>query len=188
MFPELGRTVGYAVTVIYELADSRFQRLSFKDVLIAVENSPKPCILVMKQNIPNKIKKKNGLSGGNMTTALKTLGCVGCISDGPSRDMDEIRPMKFQYMLTGVAPGHGDFSVAAVNVPVSVGSMDVAPGEIIHMDENGAVKFPSDKLEKIVELAERLQRHETNIQANIRACTTAEDIIHALSDTQYGDE
>ena len=29
--------------------------------------------------------------------------------------------------------------------------MDVAPGEIIHMDENGAVKFPADKLEAVLQ-------------------------------------
>jgi 4-hydroxy-4-methyl-2-oxoglutarate aldolase len=38
----------------------------------------------------------------------------------------------------------------SVQVPVSIGGMDVAPGEIIHMDENGAVKFPADKLEPVL--------------------------------------
>ncbi|GHT01224.1 hypothetical protein AGMMS50276_28810 [Synergistales bacterium] len=88
MYPELGRTVGYVVTVVYELPDPEFQRLSLSDVLYAIEASPKPCILVMKQNIPDEIKRKNGLSGGNMTTAFQTLGCVGCVSDGPSRDLE----------------------------------------------------------------------------------------------------
>ena len=38
----------------------------------------------------------------------------------------------------------------AVNVPVSIAGMDVAPGEIIHMDENGVCKFPADKLEAVL--------------------------------------
>src|SRR5436189_159301 len=83
-------------------------------------------------------------------------GCLGLISNGPSRDLDEIRPMHFQYMLTGVTPGHGAMAVQAVNVPVSVAGMDVAPGEIIHMDENGAVKFPADKLEAVLQNAREL--------------------------------
>ncbi len=57
--------------------------------------------------------------------------------------------MGFQYMLSGVTAGHGAMAVRAVNVPVSVGGMDVAPGEIIHMDENSAVKFPAGKLEAV---------------------------------------
>ena len=182
MYPELGRIVGYAVTCVYGMPDPNFRgRLSFLDVLRAVENSPKPCILILKQDFPEEYKRKNGLSGGNMTTALQTLGCVGVISDGPSRDLDEIRPMKFQYMLTGVAPGHGDTAVMAVNVPVTVCSMDVAPGEIIHMDENGAVKFPADRLEDVARLAERLQQKETDLQARMRKASTAEEVFKIMT-------
>ena len=89
-----------------------------------------------------ELANKVGLAGGNMTAAMKSVGCLGAISNGPSRDIDEIRPMEFQYLLSGITPGHGAMAVQAVNVPVSIGGMDVAPGEIIHMDENGACKFP----------------------------------------------
>ena len=41
--------------------------------------------------------------------------------------------------------------VKAVNTPVSICGMDVAPGEIIHMDENGAVKFPRIYLREVLE-------------------------------------
>jgi regulator of RNase E activity RraA len=45
-------------------------------------------------------------------------------------------------------------------VPVSLAGMDVAPGEIIHMDENGAVKFPADRLEEVVTNAKKLLAEE----------------------------
>jgi len=48
----------------------------------------------------------------------------------------------------------------AVQVPVSICGMDVAPGEIIHMDENGAVKFPADRLEDVVKNAKALLAEE----------------------------
>lgn len=95
-----------------------------------------------------------------MTSAMKAIGCVGCISNGPSRDIDEIRPMEFQYLLSGVTPGHGAQAVHAVNIPVSVAGMDIAPGEIVHMDENGACKFPADKLGAVLENARALQKEE----------------------------
>lgn len=160
IYPELGRRVGFAVTCIYGMPDPRFNRLSFADVVAALDQSPKPSILVMRQDFPERIRRKNGLVGGNMSTAMKRAGCVGCISDGPSRDIDEIRGMDFQLMLTGVTAGHGDFSVKAVNVPVTVCSMAVCPGEIIHMDENGACKFPASKLEEVVSLCEKLAEKE----------------------------
>ena len=95
-----------------------------------------------------------------MTSAMKAIGCVGCISNGPSRDIDELRPMEFQYLISGVTPGHGEQAVHAVNVPVSVAGMDIAPGEIVHMDENGACKFPADKLQAVLENARALQQEE----------------------------
>jgi 4-hydroxy-4-methyl-2-oxoglutarate aldolase len=161
IYPELGRRVGFAVTCVYGLPNPNFDRLDFSDVLKALEDSPQPTILVIKQDFPEHIRKKNGLLGGNMCTAMKRAGCVGCITDGPSRDIDEVRQLEFQLMLTGISPGHGEFAVKAVNVPVSVCSMDVAPGEIIHMDENGACKFPASKLKEVVELCEKLAEKES---------------------------
>jgi len=188
MYPELGRRVGYAVTCVYGAPDPSFKRLNLGSVLKAIEESPKPVIVVIKQDMPDYIKNKNGLSGGNMTTAFKTLGSVGVISDGPSRDIDEIREMDFQYMLTGVSPGHGNLAVYAVNVPVSVCGMDVSPGDIIHMDENGAVKFPADKLEQVADLAEKLAEVERNRMANIAKCKTAKQIMRVMAGFEAGEE
>ena len=160
IYPELGPRVGFAVTCIYGMSDPNYARLDFSNVVEALDASPKPSVLILKQDFPPEIKIKNGLVGGNMSTAMKRAGCVGCISDGPSRDIDEIREMDFQLLLTGVSPGHGAVSVKAVNVPVSVCSMDVSPGEIIHMDEHGACKFPASKLEEVVALCEKLAEEE----------------------------
>ena len=110
-----------------------------------------------------------------MTAALQAVVCVGVVSNGPSRDIDEIRPMQFQYLLTGVSPGHGAMTVHAVNVPVSVGGMDVAPGELIHMDENGACKFPAHQLEAVWRNAQAfLKEEEARLKALSQATSAAE--------------
>ncbi len=180
MFPELGRRAGYVVTCVCGLPDPGYKRLSFTDMYKAIENSPKPVIVVIKQNFPDEIKKINGLLGGNMMAACKALGAVGVISDGPSRDVDEIRHMGIQYMLTGIAPGHGGIAVQAVNVPVEVCGMAVCQGDIVHMDENGAVKFPSKYLEDVLIRVKKLQEKETIIQQRIRQANTAEEIAKIL--------
>ena len=175
MYPELGRLVGYAVTCVFGLPDPNFKGLSFMDVVDALDASSKPTILVFQQKFPPEIAGKVGLSGGNMTSMMQAMGCVGAISNGPSRDIDEIRPMKFQYMLSGVTAGHGAMAVHGVNVPVTVGGMDVSPGEIIHMDENGACKFPADKLKAVLKNVKALQKEEeTRITALQRARSAAE--------------
>ena len=175
MYPELGRTVGFAVTCVFGLPDPAFARLSFMEVVDALDASPKPTVLILQQKFPPAVAGKVGLAGGNMTAAMKAVGCVGCISNGPSRDIDEIRPMRFQYLLSGVTAGHGAMAVQAVNSPVSVAGMDVSPGEIVHMDENGACKFPAGQLEAVLRSVRALQKEEeTRITALQRAKNAAE--------------
>jgi regulator of RNase E activity RraA len=185
MYPELGRLAGYAVTCVYGLPDPTFSRLSFLDVIDALAVSKGPTILVLQQKFPPEIAGKVGLAGGNMVSALKAIGCVGLISNGPSRDLDEVRPMRFQYMLSGVTAGHGPLAVHAINVPVSVGGMDVAPAEIIHMDENGAVKFPANRLEAVVKNARDLQKEETARMQALRQATSAAEIRAIMAGHAY---
>ena len=188
MYPELGRTVGYAVTCTWGVPDPNYSGVTFMDVLDAMDASPKPTIFVFQQKFPPELEGKVGLAGGNMTTAMQAIGCVGAISNGPSRDIDEIRPMKFQYLLSGVTAGHGAMAVHAVNVPVSVAGMDVAPGEIIHMDENGAVKFPAEKLEAVLENARALQIEETERLDRLRNAKSAAELRAIFGGHTYGDD
>jgi regulator of RNase E activity RraA len=181
MYPELGRKAGVAVTCVVGTPNPDFDRLEWADVFRAINRVGGPVILAIKQDMPEEIKRKNGLSGGNLTTAFKACGAVGAISDGPSRDIDEIRPKGFQYMLTGVCAGHGDFGIKAVNVPVNICGMDISPGEIIHMDENGAVKFPREVLPKVLDYVIKLLDKEAGMQKKMAAAAgDVEKIIRIM--------
>ena len=149
---------------------------------------PKPTVLVLEQKFPPELQGKVGLAGGNMTSAMKAIGCVGCISNGPSRDIDEIRPMEFQYLISGVTPGHGAQAVHAVNVPVSVAGMDVAPGEIVHMDENGACKFPADKLEAVLENARALQIEEEQRVGHLLKAKSLDEVKAIFAGHSYAEK
>ncbi|MCL0028561.1 RraA family protein [Dehalococcoidia bacterium] len=186
MYPELGRTVGYAVTCVYGLPDPGYSRGSFLDVLDAMGASKQPTVAVIQQKFPPELANKAGLVGGNMATAMKAVGCGGLISNGPSRDLDEIRPLKFQYMLSGITPGHGEMAVQAVNVPVSVAGMDVSPGEIIHMDENGACKFPADKLEAVLTNVKALIAAEGDMQSRLSKAKNVSEVKAVFTGHAYG--
>ncbi len=188
MYPELGPRAGFAVTCVYGLPDPNFGELSFMNVVDALDDSEKPTILALEQDFPEEIAGSVGLTGGNMTTAMQSLGCIGCVSSGPIRDVDEVRPMEFQYLATGTAAGHGDMAVHAVNVPVSIQGMDVAPGEIIHMDENGAVKVPADRLDDVLENVKALEDREEDLQEQVQAASNAADVRAAFGGEEYGDD
>lgn len=181
VYPELGAVVGHAVTCVYGLPDPNFSgRLSFGDVIDALDAMKKPALLVIQQKWPPELMAKAGLVGEIMTTAMMAVGCVGLLSNGPSRDVDAIRRLKFQMLLGGVTAGHGEMAVQAVNVPVSVGGMDVAPGELVHMDENGAVKFPADLAPVVLANAKALLKDEEERLAGLRQAPSAAEVRAAL--------
>ncbi len=180
IYPELGRLVGYAVTCVYGLPDPGYKRLSMANLVDALGKSKKPTILILKQDYPANLRSKVGLAGGNMITTFKQCGCIGLVTDGPSRDVDEIRPMKFQYMMTGVTPGHGPIALKAINVPVSVAGMDVAPGEIVHMDENGCCKFPAERMAEVLKNVQELIKSEDSYRDKVKACKTWEELRDML--------
>ncbi len=180
MFPELGRAAGVAITCTYALPGTAKEPLSLRHVLRAMKAEEAPVILAIHQNFPPEIRDRNGLCGGNMMTAFQSCGCVGVISDGPSRDLDEIRPLGMQYLLTGVTAGHGPFEVEAVNTPVEICGMEVQHGDVIHMDENGAVKFPLEYLDQVLDRLAVLSAREASCQKLMRETDDAEKIADVM--------
>ena len=184
-YPELGPVAGYAVTCVYGVADPAYTALTLLDVLEATDRLGKPSIFCFEQRFPPELADKVGLAGGNMTSALRACGAVGAISNGPSRDIHEIRPMGFQYLTRGVCAGHGPQALQAVQVPVCLSGMDVAPGEIVHMDENGAVKFPGDRLEEVVTNAKKLLEHEEDRVGRLLEARGFEEVRAIMGTHQY---
>ena len=93
--------------------------------------------------------------------------------------------MEFQYLISGITPGHGPQNVHSVNVPVSVAGMDVSPGELIHMDENGACKFPANYLSKVVENSRALRQEEENRIGKLLKAETLKEVKSILSGHNY---
>lgn len=182
MFPQLGRIVGYAVTATYGLPDQNYSHGSLVGAVFdAIKAAPQPVILCVKQDMPEEEKLRNGLLGGNMMTSFKRAGMVGAITDGPSRDVDEIRPLGVQYMVTGVTAGHGDLSLQAINDTVDICGMRVGPGDIIHMDENGAVKFPREYLDDVLEKATAMQKIESKMQERLAKANSGQEVDNILN-------
>ena len=186
LYPEMGPIVGYAVTCVYGLPDPNFAgRLSFMDVVDALDAMKKPTILVIQQKWPPELHNKAGLAGEMMVSSMMAVGCIGMISNGPSRDIDAIRKLRFQLLLGGVTAGHGEMAVQSVNVPVSVGGMDVAPGDLLHMDENGAVKFPAVHAPAVVKNARAMLDDEARRLVLLRKARTAAEVRAASSGGAY---
>jgi len=162
IYPEYGPVCGYAATAWY--SDETWENTKLDPWLLYehLEKIKRPVVLVAKQTYSPGLENLSGLFGGMMTTEFKAFGVVGVLTDGPMRDYVEIKESGIQYLATGMTSGHGPVQLRGAGIPLNVAGLSVSPGEIIHMDQCGACKFPAEKLPKVLEYATELIRRETN--------------------------
>ena len=164
MYPELEPICGYAATAWYSERKPEYTDIGRWALPEHLDATLKPVILVARQTYSPGLKNKSGLFGGNMTAQFKAFGTVGVVTDGPMRDLEEIREQKVQYLATGLTSGHGALQLRGAGIPINVAGMAVQPGDIIHMDQCGAAKFPAKYLPKVLEYATELLKREAKNQ------------------------
>ena len=141
-FPQLGTMVGYAVTCTADsTTEGRSDGAGLIGLWAALEAAPKPAVLVIKDVGPDP--RKGCHMGEIMATIAKTLGAVGCVSDGGLRDVREVEALGgFQYFCPGFVVSHGQPVILDVDVPVAVHGLSIEPGTLLHGDVNGLLAVP----------------------------------------------
>jgi regulator of RNase E activity RraA len=89
----------------------------------------------------------------------KTLGSVGCVTNGSFRDVAALAE-GFQILGGHVGPSHAHVHVAEFGEPVEVCGMLVHHGDIVHADYQGAVVVPADCLEGLADAVALVTRRE----------------------------
>lgn len=176
LLPELGAVVGHAVTVVFGLNDPLQPAVSYLDFVDFLLDAPKPCVVVCEAQFPPEILNRAGIFGGQSGALFKACGAVGLLTSSPVRDMDELRSLGVQHIARGISSGHGSLRLRAFNVPVDVAGMEVEPGDIIHMDENGACKFPGDRLADVCAHIDAFSAEEEQHSSLLLSATDGEGI------------
>jgi 4-hydroxy-4-methyl-2-oxoglutarate aldolase len=142
IFPELGRTVGYAVTAHVETVSTTepLDMERFVELYAAVAASPKPAMIAFQE--VGTAPELSAHCGEVMATTFTRLGAVGLVTDSAVRDIPEVRAMKFRYFATGAVASHASFRIVRVGIPIQIHGMVVRPGDILHGDENGLIHVP----------------------------------------------
>lgn len=168
-FPELGSTVGYAVTCTADsTTEARADERGLLRLWAAIEAAPKPAVLVIKDIGPERHRSCH--MGEVMATTAKALGAVGCISDGGLRDVEEVRALgAFQYFCPGFVVSHGNPVICEVDVPVTLAGLGVEPGALLHGDVNGVLVIPAAIADRIAAEAERVRLAEREVLDFVRA-------------------
>ncbi|MFH0965145.1 MAG: RraA family protein [Planctomycetota bacterium] len=163
--PGLGPTVGVAVTCKIDSSspgvksdwDGFFRQL---DAIAAMEA---PSVWVA-QAAGSRLEHECILGDG-MSKCFLAAGCVGAVTNGGARDIAGMLTTPFAVYARGRVIHHVPIRMLAMDVPVSVGGITVAPGEIIHAGADGVIKVPMRALEKLLERLPAMRACEHEVHA-----------------------
>ena len=97
LFPEMGPMVGYAVTAIIRAEPARSRataraRYGWWDYVLTI---PAPRVIVVHDL--DEPRGQGAQWGEVQANIHRALGCVGVVTDGSVRDLDEVRALGFQF-------------------------------------------------------------------------------------------
>ena len=83
-------------------------------------------------------------------------------------------------MIPGTVASTAPSMIYELNGKVEVAGMEVEPGELVHMDRDGAVKFKAEMLEELLEIcrAEKWAEDETNKVIEMAETVDELSLIH----------
>ncbi|MEZ6126550.1 MAG: RraA family protein [Planctomycetaceae bacterium] len=159
--PQMGPMVGYAVTVVIEPgnpAHKSAKSTAWSDYRRYVASVPGPKIVVVQDL--DKPATLGAFWGEVNSNIHRALGCVGTITDGSVRDVDEMTNAGFKALARRLSVGHAFSCPVRWNCEVEVFGTPVVPGSLIHADKHGFLAVPADETARLLEAARAMDSFE----------------------------
>ena len=169
--PQMGPMVGYAVTVIIEPSNPKHKEnrgagAAYREYVSTV---PGPKIVVVQDR--DKPRVIGSLWGEVNSNTHRALGCVGTITDGAIRDVDEMTNAGFKALARRLCVGHAHVVPVEWNCEVEVFGRKIQPGQLIHADKHGFLAVPKEDEDRLLEASKFMDENECNtVIAAARNC------------------
>jgi len=121
--------------------------------------------------IDNKGDTRNNCWGEILSCAAKMKGVSGVVIDGAARDVDICEELGFPIFARGIVPitARGRIMQEDFNCLIRLGDVQVRPGDILVGDINGVVVIPPEKIDEVLEEAEKIMEKEEAMKKDILA-------------------
>jgi 4-hydroxy-4-methyl-2-oxoglutarate aldolase len=151
--PHQGPMIGYAVTVVIQPGNPEHQMntTARSEYRAYMGKTPGPKIVVVQDL--DKPDAYGAFWGEVNSNWHRALGCVGTITDGAVRDLDEMNAAGFKAIARRMCVGHAFSTPVRWNCEVEVFGTRVRPGDLIHADKHGFIIIPAPHQERILEAA-----------------------------------
>jgi regulator of RNase E activity RraA len=163
LFPEMGPMVGHAVPCVIRAEQGpidghRASTYGWWDFVLSI---PAPRVIVV-HDLDDP--RGQGAQWGEVQANIhRALGCVGVVTDGSVRDLDEVRALGFQFCAAHVSVSHANVHMVDFGIPIKVGGVLIKPGDLIHGDQHGVCTIPSDVATRIPEAIAKVEADEREI-------------------------
>jgi regulator of RNase E activity RraA len=141
-YPTLPPMVGFAATATFRAAAPPRAGDIYAGLARQVEQiaaTPGPKVVVFQDLDDPPVA---ATFGEVMCTTYQAFGCVGLITSGAGRDLDQVEALKFPCFTSGTICSHGYTQIVELGGPVRVGGVWVNPGDLLHGDRNGVTTIP----------------------------------------------
>ena len=114
---------------------------------------------------------------------LQALGCLAAVTNGSVRDLPAITASGFRMFANHVSVSHAYAHVVEFGVPVTVGGLEVNPGDLLHADCHGVLSVPHEIADAIpARAAEQIERERRVLDL----CREGDVTIERLRDAVQG--
>lgn len=100
---------------------------------------------------------------------MRNSGIVAAVTDGLVRDVAGIREVGIPVYARGVSPNspfkHGP---GTVGLPIALGGLVVAPGDVVLGDADGVVVLPAERLEEALRELDAVRAKEAQMDSFVR--------------------
>lgn len=148
IYPDLAPMVGYAVTatIMADRPDIHHRGPSRADYWDYILSMPAPRVIVMQDLDPHP----TGSYWGEVNAHVhRALGCIGVVTNGGVRDLEEVAAQRFHFFAREILVSHAYVHLVDFGTPVTVGGMEIRPGDLIHGDRHGVMTIPESAAEDV---------------------------------------
>lgn len=183
--PQMGPMVGYAVTVVIEPGNPSHREANPKagvEYRRYVASIPGPKIVIVQDL--DKPHVLGAFWGEVNANAHRALGCIGTITDGAIRDVDEMTNAGFKSLARRLCVGHAFTTPIRWNCDVEVFGTKVSPGDLIHADKHGFLVLPPNEQEGLLEAARFMDANECNTVMPVVRGSAGRDPLQIVEDLE----
>lgn len=105
--------------------------------------------------------------GENHSRRCQARGIVGMLTNGATRDADQIDGLGFPVFCGGFSPVKSlwDFETTSIGEPVNIGSVQIRSGDYIIADRTGIIVLSPETVTEVVASARKIRDRELAAQA-----------------------